>query len=138
MKTDYQWNFHFHYQQNWGFNTSLIWQKLRTKRLFRANFKGLLFQCREISDHKYWWGGKNLSVFISISKSILKPGGFFVKILKVGKIKMSKFQKMHIRRPGNRKHSFFITWIFYQLTILCSNYAVQLKQMSHICEVWKN
>ena len=29
--------------------------------------------------------------------------------LKVGKIKMSEFQKMYVRVPGNRKHSFFIT-----------------------------
>ena len=58
--------------------------------------------------------------------------------LKVGKIKMSESQKMCVRRPGNRKHNFFITWIFYQLTDICSNYAVQLKQMSDICEVWKN
>ena len=27
---------------------------------------------------------------------------------------------------------------FYQLTDLCSNYAIQLKEMSGICEVWKN
>ena len=51
---------------------------------------------------------------------------------------MSEFQKMYVRRPGNRKHSFFITWIFYQLTDFCSNYAIQLKLMSDICEVWKN
>ena len=50
---------------------------------------------------------------------------------------MSEFQKMYVWRPGNRKHSFFITWIFYQLTDLCSNYAIQLKQISDICEVWK-
>ena len=29
--------------------------------------------------------------------------------LKVGKIKMVVFQKMYVRRPGNRKHSFSIT-----------------------------
>ena len=29
--------------------------------------------------------------------------------LKAGKIKMSEFQKMYVPRPGNRKHSFFIT-----------------------------
>ena len=49
---------------------------------------------------------------------------------------MSEFQKMYVRRPGNRKHSFFITWIFNQLTDLRSNYAIQLKQISDICEVW--
>ena len=27
------------YQQNWGFNISLIWQNLKRKTLFRANFK---------------------------------------------------------------------------------------------------
>ena len=73
----------------------------------------------------------------------MKPGSFFRKNfdksrLKVGKIKMSEFQKMNVQRPGNRKHSFFITWIFYQLTDISSNYAVQLKQMSDICEVWKS
>ena len=45
---------------------SLIWQNLRSKMLFRANFKkkfeGLLFHCRKISDHIYWWSGKTLSV----------------------------------------------------------------------------
>ena len=55
--------------------------------------------------------------------------------MKVGKIKIPEFQKMYVRRLGNRKHSSFITWIFYQLTTLCSNYAIQLKQMSDICEV---
>ena len=29
--------------------------------------------------------------------------------LKVEKIKMSEFQKMYVRRPGNHKHSFSIT-----------------------------
>ena len=58
--------------------------------------------------------------------------------LKDGKIKMSEFQKLYVRRPGNRKHSFFISSIFYQLTNLCSNYTIQLKQMSDICEVLRN
>ena len=57
--------------------------------------------------------------------------------MKVGKIKMSEFQKMYVRRLGNQKHRFFTTGIFHQLTNLCSNYAIQLKQMSDICEVWK-
>ena len=71
-------------QKNWVFNISLIWQNLKSKRLFRANLKkkkkikGPLFHCREISDHKYWWSGKTLSV---LSRSILKTGGFFIKIL---------------------------------------------------------
>ena len=51
---------------------------------------------------------------------------------------MSEFQKIYVRRPGNRKHSFFITWIIYQLTSVCSSYAIQLKQMSGICKVFKN
>ena len=51
-----------------------------------------------MSDHKYWWSGKNLSV---LPKSILKPGGVFKKNfdkkrLKVGKIKMSEFQKVYM------------------------------------------
>ena len=50
--------------------------------------------------------------------------------MKVGKIKMSEFQKMYVRRLGNQKHRFFITGIFHQLTNLGSNYAIQLKQMS--------
>ena len=29
--------------------------------------------------------------------------------MKVGKIKKSEFQKLYVRWPGNRKHSFFIT-----------------------------
>ena len=52
--------------------------------------------------------GKPLSI---LSKSILKPGSFFIwkSCLKVEKIKMSEFQKMYVRRPGSRKHSFFIS-----------------------------
>ena len=77
-------------------------------------------------------------------KYILKPGSFSHKILdksclKVGKTKKSEFQKFYVRRSGNRKHGFFITWIFYQLTTeLCSNYGIQLNQMSDICEILKN
>ena len=38
--------------------------------------------------------------------------------LKVGIIKSySEFQKLYVRRSGNRKHGFFITWIFYQLKL---------------------
>ena len=58
--------------------------------------------------------------------------------MKAGKIKKPEFQKLYVRWPGNRKHSFFITYVFYQLTDPCSNYAIQLNQMSDICEVWKN
>ena len=53
--------------------------------------------------------------------------------MRVGKIKKSDFQKLYVRWPGNRKHSFFTTE-----TDPCSNYAIQLNQMSNICEVWKN
>ena len=49
--------------------------------------------------------------------------------LKIWKIKMLEFQKIYVWQPGNRKYSIFITWIFYQLTELCSNYATHLKQM---------
>ena len=56
--------------------------------------------------------------FISTFKIFFETWRFFGKSfdksrLKVGKIKMPEFQKMHVRRPGNRKHSFFITRIFY-------------------------
>ena len=44
---------------------------------------------------------------------------------------------MYVRRPGNCKHSFLITWIFYQLNNLCSNYAIQLKLMSDNCSLEK-
>ena len=66
--------------------------------LFRANFKkkfeGLLIHCREISDHIYWWSGKTLSV---LSKSILKPGNFFIKFLTkfVGKLEKLKSQSFN-------------------------------------------
>ena len=87
---------------------SLIWQNLRSKRLFHANFKknskdhcfiviaviikGSLFHCHS---GNYWWSGKTLSV---LWKSILKPGGFFVKILtkvvwKLEKLKCQNFKK---------------------------------------------
>ena len=58
--------------------------------------------------------------------------------MKVGKTKKSEFQKLYVQWPGNRKYSFFITRIFYQLTDPYPNYAIQLNQMSDICEVWKN
>ena len=44
---------------------------------------------------------------------------------------------MKVRRPGNCEHSFLITWIFYQLNNLCSNYAIQLKLMSDNCSLEK-
>ena len=45
-------------------------------------------------------------------------------MFEVGKMKMSEFQKLYVRRHGNRKHSFSINWIFCQLTDLWSNYAI--------------
>ena len=89
-----------------------------------------------ISDNKFWWSCKTLSV---LSKSILKTRSIFIKFLTkvVWKLenKKSEFQKLYVRRSDNRKHSFFITWIFYQLTDLWWNYAIQLNQKSDICEV---
>ena len=91
----------------------------------------LLFHCRDISDHKYCWSGKTLSV---PSKSILRPENFLIKFL----IKFVwKLEKSKSQRTGNRKHSFSVTWIFCQLTDLCPNYAIQLNQMSDICEIGK-
>ena len=43
---------------------------------------------------------------------------------------MSEFPNIYVGRSSNRKHSFFITCMFYQLTNVCSNYAMQFKQMS--------
>ena len=101
---------------------------------FFKKFKKPLFHCREVSDRKYWWSGKTLSV---LSK-IIWSWKFFHKIsdkncLKVGEIKKSEFQKLCVWRSGNCKQRFFITWIFYQLTNLCSNYAIQWDQMSDTC-----
>ena len=81
--------------------------------------------------------------FISTFKIYLETWRFFHKnfdksCLNVGKVKMSECQKMYVWRPGNRENSFFITWTFYQLTDLHSNYAIQLRQMSDIFEVSKN
>ena len=56
-------------------------------------------------------------------------------VWKMEKLKRQNFKSCIV---FNHKHSFFITWIFYQLTDFCSNYAIQLKLMSDICEVWKN
>ena len=97
----------------------------------QKKIKGSLFHCREVSDHKYWWSGKTLSV---LSKSVLKTGSFFIRFLtkvvwKLAKLKSQNFKSCMF---------FLITWIFYQLTDLCSSYAIQLNQMSVICEVWKN
>ena len=60
----------------------------------KKKIKGLLFHCREISDHKYWWSSKALSV---LSKSILKPGRFFIKFLTklVGKLEKLKSQNFN-------------------------------------------
>ena len=106
---------------------------------FPEKFKGPLFHCREILDHKHCWSGKTLSI-LSI---YFKTWKFFHKIfdkscLKAGKIKKLEFQKLYVLRPDNRKHSSFITWIFYQLTYLCSNYAIQLCVVRDLCEASKN
>ena len=55
-----------------------------------------------------------INIGISTFKTYLETWRIFRKnfgksCLKVGKIKMSQFQKMYVRQPGNRKHSFFIT-----------------------------
>ena len=61
---------------------------------FKKKIKGPLFHCREISDQKYWWSGKTLSV---LSKSIVKPRSFFIKFLtkfvwKLEKLKSQNFK----------------------------------------------
>ena len=68
---------------------------------FQKKFKGPLFHCREISDHKYWWSGKTLSV---LSKSILKPESFFIKFLtkfvwKLKKLKSQNFKSCMFDDP---------------------------------------
>ena len=80
--------------------------------------------------------------FISTFRIYFETWRYFDKIFdkscfKVGTIKKSEFQKLFVRRTGNRKRSFFIAWIFYQITFICSNYATQWNQMLDICEVWK-
>ena len=98
-------NTFYKYQQNWSFNIFFIWQNLRSKTLFRANFKKKfkepLFHCREISDRKYWWCGEILSV---LSKSILNPGSLFIKFLKkviwkLGKLKSQNFKSCMFDGP---------------------------------------
>ena len=111
------------------------------KKKKKKKIKGPLFHCRENSNHKYWWGSKTLSLR---SKYILKPGIFSIEFLtkaisKLQKLRSQNFKtSFDVRRPGNRKHRFSITWILYQLTNLCSNYSIQWNQMSDICKVWKN
>ena len=39
---------------------------------FQKKFKGPLFHCREISDHKYWWSGKNFLNILSANWHLLK------------------------------------------------------------------
>ena len=39
---------------------------------FKKRIKGLLFHCREISDHKYWWSGKNFLNILSANWHLLK------------------------------------------------------------------
>ena len=75
---------------------------------FQKNFKEPLFYCREISDHKYWWSGKTLSV---LSKFVLKPEGFLVKILtkfvwKLEKLKSQNFKKFMFDEPVIVKAAF--------------------------------
>ena len=102
---------------------------------FQKKFKGPLFHCREISDHKYWWSGKNLSALFQ-NLIYLETWSFFRKTFdksrfKVGKIKISEFQKMYVRRPGNRKHSFFIN-----LNILSANWLLLKLCNSIKTNVW--
>ena len=107
---------------------------------FQKKFKGPLFHCREISDHKYWWSGKTLSV---LSKSILKPGSFFIKFL-------TKFVwKLEKLKSQNFKSCMFddqVMWthLFHNLNILSTNWPL-LKLCNSIkpndrdiCEIWKN
>ena len=61
---------------------------------FQKKFKGPLFHCWEISDHKYWWSGKTLSV---LSKSILKPGSLFIKFLKKVVWKLEKLKSQNFK-----------------------------------------
>ena len=103
----------------------------------KKKIKGLLFHCREVSDNKCWWSGKTLSV---LSKSILKPGSFFIKLLikfvwKLKKLKNHNVKSCMFDGPVILNTAFSI---LYQLTDLCSNCAVQLNQMSDISEVSKN
>ena len=56
--------------------------------------------------------GEGVKLYSTFKIYILKSGSFFHNILnkiclKVGKIKNSEFQKLYVRRPGNRKQSFF-------------------------------
>ena len=102
---------------------------------FQKKFKGPLFHCREISDHKYWWSGKNLSALFQ-NLIYLETWSFFRKTFdksrfKVGKIKISEFQKMYVRRPGNHKHSFFIN-----LNILSANWLLLKLCNSIKTNVW--
>ena len=78
-----------------------------------------LFHCRKISDHKYWWSSKTISV---LSKSNLKPGGFFVKILtkvawKLEKLKCQNFKKCMFGDPVIVNTAF--SWL--SLLKLCSS-----------------
>ena len=58
------------------------------------NNKRLLFHCREISDHKYWWSGKTLSVLL---QSILKPGSSCTKFLKKVVWKLEKLKSQNFK-----------------------------------------
>ena len=132
LKTAYLWNFSFPLEQptklhfrSTGKIEALIFpsfEKFKKQMALpcklQKKFKGSLFHCQEISDHKYWWSGKTLSV---LPKYVLKPGSFFINFSrkvfwKMEKLKCQNFKKMYVHRPSNRKHSFFITLVFYQLT----------------------
>ena len=105
------------YQQNWSFNISLIWQNLRRKTLSHANFKKKILRAVvSLSRNLRWYILVKRQNFINTFKIYLESWKFFHKILnkiclKVGKpkLKISEFQKLYVRRPGNRKHSFSIT-----------------------------
>ena len=99
---------------------------------FQKKFKGPLFHCREISDHKYWWSGKTLSV---LSKSILKPGGFFVKVLtkfvwKLEKLKCQNFKKCMF------DDLVIVNTAFSNLNILSANWPLLKLRNSIKTNVW--
>ena len=78
--------------------------KVKKQKALPCKFKKKIqraVNCREISDHKYWWSGKTLSV---LPKSILKPGDFLVTILteivwKLEKLKCQNFKECMFDDP---------------------------------------
>ena len=118
LKTVYLWNFYFHYNNLQQYNLEvpaiLRFQYFPHLTKFKKqnalpckfqktnkqkNSKGCCFIVSlSISDHRYLWSRKTLS---ELSKSILKPGSFFIKFLtkfvwKLEKIKKSEFQKVYM------------------------------------------